>query len=141
MIVFPVHPRTRQRIASQEVSAPGLRFLEPLGYMEFLALMNSAAAVLTDSGGVQEETTFLGVPCLTVRTTTERPVTISEGTNRLVAGDQVSMVSAFRAMLGAPSKNGKHPELWDGNAAKRIVQVMCGLQVPLALSLSGGGTR
>src|SRR5882672_9418288 len=102
VLVFPVHPRTRQRIASQKISAPGLRLLEPLGYLEFLALMSSATAMLTDSGGVQEETTFLGVPCLTVRTTTERPVTITEGTNQLVGSDQASMVSAFRATRDAP---------------------------------------
>ncbi len=79
--------------------------LEPLGYLEFLALMNSASVVITDSGGIQEETTYLGVPCLTVRTTTERPVTITEGTNQLVAGDRASIVKAFRATMQAPLKN------------------------------------
>jgi len=124
-VVFPVHPRTRRRITSlSEFSEDGLRLSEPLGYLEFLALMNSAAAVLTDSGGVQEETTFLGVPCLTVRTSTERPVTISKGTNRLVENNRTAIASAFAEAISASPKNGNQPELWDGRAAERIVQAM-----------------
>jgi UDP-N-acetylglucosamine 2-epimerase (non-hydrolysing) len=127
-VVFPVHPRTRQKIDSLHFAEPRVRLLEPLGYLEFLALMNSAAAVLTDSGGVQEETTFLGVPCLTVRTTTERPITLSEGTNRLVAPDPQSMIKAFQSAIKTPTSARKVPEYWDGHAARRIVQVMLGLK-------------
>ncbi len=125
-VVFPVHPRTRQRIASlgNKFCEDGFRLSEPLGYLEFLALMKSAAAVLTDSGGVQEETTFLGVPCLTVRTSTERLVTISKGTNRLVANNCAAIASAFAEVISSPGKNGKRPELWDGRAAARIVKLM-----------------
>jgi len=129
-VIFPVHPRTRQRIALRDIRRlnSGLRLLEPLGYLEFLALMNSAALVLTDSGGVQEETTFLGVPCLTVRPSTERPVTLSHGTNRLVASDRTSIVDAFRAALCGAGKNGSRPELWDGGTAKRIIKVLISAQ-------------
>lgn len=142
-VVFPVHPRTRQRIASLggEFSEDGLRLVEPLGYLEFLALMNSAAMVLTDSGGVQEETTFLGVPCLTVRSSTERPVTISEGTNRLVPGNCAGIASAFAEAMCGPGGNGKHPELWDGSAAKRIVEVMLRLHISMTQHASIGQAR
>lgn len=103
-----------------------LRLLEPLGYFDFLALMRKAAVVLTDSGGVQEETTYLGVPCLTVRPNTERPVTISQGTNRLVSSGGKALASAIEEALETwPARGRKEPPpFWDGHTAERIVKVM-----------------
>jgi UDP-N-acetylglucosamine 2-epimerase (non-hydrolysing) len=100
-----------------------LRPVDPLGYVEFLGLMDASRIVLTDSGGVQEETTILGVPCLTLRENTERPVTITHGTNRLVGTDPARMLAAWDEIQHNPSKNGV-PPLWDGNAAGRIVDVL-----------------
>ena len=133
-VVFPVHPRTRSRLGEFGLvdSAGGncdLRLREPFGYLDFLALERHAALVVTDSGGVQEETTFLGVPCLTVRSNTERPVTVTHGTNRLVSNDRETLVAAMREALtnGRPTANSHEPpELWDGHAAERIVEVMRG---------------
>ena len=125
-VLFPVHPRTRQRLRSASLDAgTGVRLIEPLGYLDFLALESRAALVLTDSGGVQEETTYLGVPCLTARPNTERPVTISRGTNRLVATERQALVAAAREALAveAPALRDR-PELWDGRAAGRIVEVL-----------------
>lgn len=142
-VIFPVHPRTRQRIAALggEFCEDGLRLSEPLQYLEFLALMNSANAVLTDSGGVQEETTFLGVPCLTVRACTERPVTISDGTNRLVAGNCAQIASALADATCARrlSSKRKRPELWDGRAAQRILEVMLSLTTGIVQHAHVGG--
>jgi UDP-N-acetylglucosamine 2-epimerase (non-hydrolysing) len=113
--------------AEHLLHSPNVHVTEPLGYLDFLALMAQARLVLTDSGGVQEETTVLGVPCLTVRTTTERPVTVSEGTNRLVNPyDQSAVLVAARSALGSSPGSGRdgrpnRPELWDGHAAGRIV--------------------
>jgi UDP-N-acetylglucosamine 2-epimerase (non-hydrolysing) len=142
-VVFPVHPRTRQKMASlgNDFSGNGLRLLEPLGYLEFLALMNSAALVLTDSGGVQEETTFLGVPCVTVRPSTERPVTILEGTNRLVPNNCAAIASAFTEAISMPGRSGERPELWDGSTATRIVEVMLALQGSKAQQAPLGQTQ
>jgi UDP-N-acetylglucosamine 2-epimerase (non-hydrolysing) len=123
-VVFPVHPRTKQRIESLGVEIKGLELLEPAGYLEFLALQYHASAVVTDSGGVQEETTFLGVPCLTVRENTERPVTVSEGTNRLVGNDTASLLGAMEEVLSGRGKKGTRPGLWDGRAAERIAEVV-----------------
>jgi UDP-N-acetylglucosamine 2-epimerase (non-hydrolysing) len=125
-VVFPVHPRTRQRIAALGLAGPqsaiaNLTFLEPLGYLDFLALEAHAGLVLTDSGGVQEETTYLGVPCLTARPNTERPVTITQGTNRLVASAAAELRIAAQAALAEPTmRDMSRPERWDGNAAGRI---------------------
>ena len=125
-VVFPVHPRTRQRIAALGLAGPqsaiaNLTFLEPLGYLDFLALEAHAGLVLTDSGGVQEETTYLGVPCLTARPNTERPVTITQGTNRLVASAAAELRIAAQAALAEPTmRDVSRPERWDGNAAGRI---------------------
>lgn len=124
-VLFPVHPRTRQRIADHriEVSA-NVRLTEPIGYVDFLALEAHAAAVVTDSGGVQEETTFLGVPCLTVRPNTERPITISTGTNQLVERKRAAIVSAIQSAVRKPRDAARpKPELWDGRAAERIVEL------------------
>lgn len=125
--IFPVHPRTRQKISDLGIAANGngqIRFLEPLPYLEFLALQKHAALVITDSGGIQEETTFLGVPCLTVRENTERPVTVSMGTNILVGKDARRLAQEIRLVLERPGKQGEIPPLWDGHAAERIAGVM-----------------
>jgi UDP-N-acetylglucosamine 2-epimerase (non-hydrolysing) len=124
-VLFPVHPRTRERIKefSLQLASGDLQILEPLGYVDFLALEAHAALVLTDSGGIQEETTYLGVPCLTARPNTERPVTITMGTNELVESHRDALVRAIRARLAAERPSGNVPPLWDGVAAKRIVSV------------------
>lgn len=124
-LVFPVHPRTRAAIARLLGGRePRLRTTEPLGYLDFLRLMADAKLVLTDSGGVQEETTVLGVPCLTLRENTERPVTLSEGTNTLVGRDPATIRSEVTKILDGESKAGRVPERWDGRAAARIVDVL-----------------
>jgi UDP-N-acetylglucosamine 2-epimerase (non-hydrolysing) len=124
-VVFPVHPRTRARIAAFDLGPLLDRILltEPLGYLDFLSLMSHAAVVLTDSGGMQEETTVLGIPCLTLRENTERPITLTEGTNRLVGTDPAAILEGFQAALGQPPR-GRMPALWDGQAAVRIVKVL-----------------
>ena len=101
-----------------------LQVTEPLGYLEFLNLMSNARLVLTDSGGIQEETTILGVPCLTLRENTERPVTVTQGTNTLVGREPELIVAEAMARLDGRARTGKVPELWDGQAAKRIVRVL-----------------
>lgn len=123
-VLFPLHPRTRQRILEYDLWKPGrnLRLLEPFGYLDFLALQAHASLVLTDSGGIQEETTFLGIPCLTARPNTERPVTIALGTNRLVESKRPALVEAMRARLNARPQESSRPPYWDGKAAERIVQ-------------------
>jgi UDP-N-acetylglucosamine 2-epimerase (non-hydrolysing) len=123
-VVFPVHPRTRKNMQVFGLQAGGVRLLEPLGYLDFLALTASARLVLTDSGGIQEETTYLGVPCLTVRPNTERPVTVEIGTNRLVASRREPILEAVKTLLDNPIRNNLVPPLWDGKAAERIVEVM-----------------
>ncbi len=125
-VIFPVHPRTKQSIARSDVlgSSSRVQMIDPLGYLDFLALMNSAGLVLTDSGGVQEETTYLGVPCLTARSTTERPITVQIGTNQLVAGDSESIIRAVCKTMAESMRKRSVPELWDGSAAKRIIQIM-----------------
>jgi UDP-N-acetylglucosamine 2-epimerase (non-hydrolysing) len=128
-VVFPVHPRTRQRMQSLslEMPKPGSLFLiEPLGYLGFLALQRDAAVVITDSGGVQEETTFLGVPCLTVRNNTERPVTVSMGTNTLVGNDAQRLLEEARRIVAGQAKRGTIPPLWDGHAAERVAKALTG---------------
>jgi UDP-N-acetylglucosamine 2-epimerase (non-hydrolysing) len=123
-VVFPVHPRTRGVLRDIGVREDGgLRLLEPIGYLEFLGLMAKARVVLTDSGGIQEETTVLGVPCVTLRENTERPVTIREGTNVLAGIRPEGVRQAIRKALDAPAA-GRVPELWDGRAAERIVEVL-----------------
>ena len=123
-VVFPMHPRTRARSGAGLRGSQRLRILEPLGYLDFLALEAHASVVLTDSGGIQEETTWLGVPCLTLRRTTERPITISAGTNALVPVDAEAIVAAVEAALAAERGPVTPPELWDGHAAGRIAAVL-----------------
>ena len=125
-VIFPVHPRTRQRLeaAGLDPSRDGVTLLEPLGYLEFVGLMERARVAVTDSGGVQEETTILGVPCLTVRPNTERPVTITEGTNRLVDSHPDALLAAVDEVLAAPRPTGRVPEGWDGHAAERIAEII-----------------
>jgi UDP-N-acetylglucosamine 2-epimerase (non-hydrolysing) len=123
-VVFPVHPRTQARCDALAKRSPRLRLVPPLGYLDFVALEAHAALVLTDSGGVQEETTYLGTPCLTVRETTERPITVTEGTNRLVSLDAGAIVSVARATLAAPRPATAPPDLWDGRAALRVADVL-----------------
>jgi UDP-N-acetylglucosamine 2-epimerase (non-hydrolysing) len=123
-VVFPVHPRTRARIISNALNADKVHLIEPIGYLEFIALERNARLVITDSGGVQEETTFFGVPCLTVRDNTERPVTISHGTNQLVGRDPQRLLEAATKSLKAAATPKERPELWDGRAAERIAAVI-----------------
>jgi UDP-N-acetylglucosamine 2-epimerase (non-hydrolysing) len=127
-VVFPVHPRTRQQLQRvlDRGPAPWLRLVEPLPYLDFVQLMATAAGVLTDSGGVQEETTALGVPCLTLRTTTERPITVTAGTNRIVGIDAGAIQSAWEQIRRGDWPAGRLPELWDGKAADRIVRILQG---------------
>lgn len=119
-VVFPMHPRTRVRMAESGIDAARLNILEPLGYLDFLGLQRRAAVVITDSGGIQEETTYLGVPCLTMRENTERPVTITTGTNQLIGRDMNRLVAEARRVLNGTQKPGGIPPLWDGKAAQRI---------------------
>ena len=128
-VVFPLHPRTRQRIAanddgSLDAAGAAVQFVEPLGYLDFLALERHAAVVITDSGGVQEETTYLDVPCLTVRENTERPVTVSLGTNTLIGHDMDLLRREAKDALAGKRKSGRVPPLWDGHAAERIAEAI-----------------
>jgi UDP-N-acetylglucosamine 2-epimerase (non-hydrolysing) len=123
-VVFPVHPRTRQRIEQFGINIEKLHLLDPLPYIEFLSLQSRAAVVITDSGGIQEETTYLGVPCLTLRSNTERPVTVSMGTNVLVGQDLELLNSELARVLEGKAKKGSIPPLWDGRAGERIAEVL-----------------
>lgn len=123
-VVFPVHPRTRQRIHEFSIETGNLHFLEPMPYVEFLALQARAAVVITDSGGIQEETTFLGVPCLTLRRNTERPITAQVGTNVLIGDDFAKLRGEISKILAGNPKKGAIPPLWDGCASQRIADVI-----------------
>ena len=128
-VVYPVHPRTRRMLEASGLleRAEGIRRLTmtgPMTYLDFIALESRARLVLTDSGGVQEETTVLGVPCLTLRKNTERPITVTEGTNRVVGTDPGDIVRAALAALDAPAPQGRRPELWDGQASERVADVL-----------------
>jgi UDP-N-acetylglucosamine 2-epimerase (non-hydrolysing) len=127
-LVFPMHPRTRQRLSDLDLRIPesGLCVLEPLSYLDFLALQRHATVVITDSGGIQEETTYLGVPCLTIRENTERPITVTMATNTLVGRDMHRLAQEVERILEGEGKKGKIPPLWDGHAAERIAEVITG---------------
>jgi UDP-N-acetylglucosamine 2-epimerase (non-hydrolysing) len=127
-ILFPVHPRTRKMLADQGLSgmlerAPGLRLVEPMGYLEFLALTSQARLILTDSGGLQEESTALGVPCLTLRDNTERPVTVEVGSNLVVGIQPARIQNEADRVLDGQAKKGRIPDLWDGQTGARIAQL------------------
>ena len=131
-VVFPVHPRTREKIDEFElkpkIDSSGLTMVDPLGYLDFLALYSQAKFVMTDSGGLQEETTYLGIPCLTIRENTERPVTVDIGTNRLVGTDPAELkLAAFEALGNPSTKETEKPPLWDGKAAVRICDELLGI--------------
>jgi UDP-N-acetylglucosamine 2-epimerase (non-hydrolysing) len=123
-VVFPVHPRTRKMMESIESEHPGLLLTDPLGYLDFLSLLADAGAVLTDSGGIQEETTYLGIPCFTLRDNTERPVTVSAGTNTLLGLDPAAIAGIPAALAVRGDAPSEPPPLWDGHAAERIADVV-----------------
>lgn len=124
-VVFPVHPRTRKNIEQWGIKCPeNVSLVEPFGYVDFLALLKNARFALTDSGGIQEETTVLNVPCITARTSTERPITVEIGTNILVDPEYDSMLEAAYQILDGRTRRGAVPDLWDGQAAQRIVQII-----------------
>jgi len=126
-VLFPVHPRTRQRISEGAIQLSRksqIKFLDPLPYLDFLRLEARATIVITDSGGIQEETTYLGIPCLTVRNNTERPITLTLGTNVLVGRDISFLKENIRQILSTNRKKGQVPELWDGHTAERIATIL-----------------
>ena len=125
-VIFPVHPRTRQVLGSLEPIkiSSNLHLVDPVGYLEFLSLQRRARLVITDSGGIQEETTYLGIPCLTVRENTERPVTIEVGSNILVGRDMALLTAEAARALAGNGKSGKIPDLWDGKASERIANIL-----------------
>jgi UDP-N-acetylglucosamine 2-epimerase (non-hydrolysing) len=128
-VVFPIHPRTQERIkafglADKIADAKGMIQTAPLGYLEFLALTSQAKVIVTDSGGLQEESTVLGIPCLTARPNTERPITVDKGTSTLVANDAEKLRTLLEAVLNGTYKRGECPELWDGHAAERIAKLL-----------------
>ena len=130
-MVFPVHPRTQARLeqfglAQRVAAASGIIQTEPLGYLDFLALTSQAKVIVTDSGGLQEESTVLGIPCLTARSNTERPVTVEQGTSTLVGNNPEKLRAGLNAVLDGDYKAGQCPALWDGRAAERIAQVIAG---------------
>jgi UDP-N-acetylglucosamine 2-epimerase (non-hydrolysing) len=126
-VIFPVHPRTRKKISEFGFHIAGngrLHLIDPLGYLDFLALQKSARVVIKNSGGIQEETTFLGIPCLTVRKNTERPITVEMGTNILVGQDMARLKIGAYKIIDGKAKKGRIPLLWDGKASERIVGVL-----------------
>jgi UDP-N-acetylglucosamine 2-epimerase (non-hydrolysing) len=133
-VIFPVHPRTRQRIEQmdQRLDSSRLQLVDPLGYLDFLTLQREATLVITDSGGIQEETTFLGTPCLTVRENTERPITVTMGSNILVGQDTARLQQEVKRILAGGGKPSQTPPLWDGQAGRRIARILLESSEPLA---------
>jgi UDP-N-acetylglucosamine 2-epimerase (non-hydrolysing) len=123
-ILFPVHPRTRKILSQIGVTSDQLHFIEPMGYLEFNYMVQNAKAVITDSGGITEETTVLGIPCLTLRDNTERPETVTEGTNELIGTNPKAIKPALEKLFSGNWKKGSIPELWDGKTADRIVKII-----------------
>jgi UDP-N-acetylglucosamine 2-epimerase (non-hydrolysing) len=123
-VLFPVHPRTRGMMEAVASEHPGLLLCDPLGYIDFLSLLSDARAVLTDSGGIQEETTYLGIPCFTLRANTERPITITAGTNTLLGLNPSAISQIPEALAQAPVKRPEPPPLWDGRASERIAEIV-----------------
>jgi UDP-N-acetylglucosamine 2-epimerase (non-hydrolysing) len=123
-VLFPVHPRTREKISAFGLDGTGITLIDPVGYLDMLYAVKGASLVLTDSGGLQEETTALGVPCVTIRENTERPVTVDIGTNYLVGTRPETILSVAREILSGNRKSGVTPPLWDGHAAERIVDIL-----------------
>jgi UDP-N-acetylglucosamine 2-epimerase (non-hydrolysing) len=124
-VIFPVHPRTQERLREARVKYhQRLRLIPPVGYLDFLFLLERSRLVMTDSGGIQEETTALGIPCLTLRDNTERPVTVTAGTNQLVGQDPARIITSAREILGGKTKRGQVPQLWDGHSAERIIEIL-----------------
>ena len=130
-IVYPVHPRTKKSImdfgfGKKLEGMKNFKIVKPLGYIDFLNLMNNAKFVITDSGGIQEETTILKIPCLTIRNETERPVTVTDGTNVIVGINKDKILKETSKILNNIKKTGKTPSMWDGKAAQRIVKILLG---------------
>ena len=123
-VIFPIHPRTRKMMEAAGAEHPGLNLSEPLGYLDFLSLVADAGAVLTDSGGIQEETTYLGVPCFTLRDNTERPVTVRAGTNTMLGLDPAAIAGVPAALVARSGDKPEPPPLWDGHAAERVADVL-----------------
>ena len=123
-LVFPVHPRTARIISVMSISHPRVHMIEPLGYLEFNYLVEKSKAVITDSGGITEETTMLGIPCMTLRDSTERPETISIGTNELLGTDPGAIAPAMKKLFAGEWKKGGIPPLWDGHTGERIVEII-----------------
>src|SRR5690606_25918548 len=126
-IVFPIHPRTAKVFKENKIGGENLIIIEPLSYLEFNFLVNNAKAVITDSGGITEETTILGIPCITLRDNTERPETVTEGTNELIGSSIEKVASTMDTLFSGKWKKGGVPELWDGRAAERIVNTIISL--------------
>jgi UDP-N-acetylglucosamine 2-epimerase (non-hydrolysing) len=137
-VIFPVHPRTRQRIAAEGLDTGEIRLLEPLGYVQFLSLVRNSAGLLTDSGGVQEETSFLGIPCFTLRDNTERPVTVSLGTNTLL-GLEPGRIAEVPELIAQPRGEPTPIPGWDGHAAERIVEVLAREDLASRAALTAAG--
>lgn len=129
-IVFPVHPRTRQRIREFGIETKNLHLVEPMPYLEFLGLEARATVVITDSGGIQEETTYLGVPCLTLRSNTERPITVELGTNVLIGDDFGKLRAELSSIIKGNAKRGAVPPLWDGHTSERIADIITKGETP-----------
>jgi UDP-N-acetylglucosamine 2-epimerase (non-hydrolysing) len=126
-VIFPAHPRTKKMIAENElniINNVNFHLIEPLGYLDFLGLMKNAATVITDSGGIQEETTYLDIPCITIRENTERPITVSLGTNQLIGKDYYKIQNLVNNAVNRKKRSNTIPPLWDGKASERIAETL-----------------